>query len=169
MYIFFIKGCLFLDEVKLSEVLSFQKYNRQRKVFIGLGKFTGEIDRNKLGDLAFVLLFQPSCGKWFLTIRSFLGSETSPGTILNKLVVEAIIILKSQNVHVDSVTTDGATWNQSMWKLFEISQSSSSYIHTVVTNISLWFASDFTHLIKHLKSRIIYNKTLKKKKIDITQ
>jgi len=27
-------------------------------------------------------------------------------------------MLENQDIHVDCITTDGATWNRSMWKLF---------------------------------------------------
>ncbi|KAL5239218.1 hypothetical protein ACI65C_006628 [Semiaphis heraclei] len=47
-----------------------------------------------------------------------------------------------------------------MWKLFGISEKSSSCTHPVNPERKLWFASDFPHLIKNLKSRIINSKTL---------
>ncbi|CAH1708738.1 unnamed protein product [Aphis gossypii] len=47
-----------------------------------------------------------------------------------------------------------------MWKLFGISDEKSSCTHPVNPERKLWFASDFPHLIKNLKSRIINSKTL---------
>jgi len=106
------------------------------------------------------LLFQPFCGKWFQTIGAFLGAGAVPETTLEEIIIEAVIMLENQGIHVDCVTTDGATWNRSMWKLFGIDQKSSSCIHPSDSKRQLWFASDFPHLIKNLKSRIINNKVL---------
>lgn len=53
--------------------------------------------------------------------------------------MEALILLENQNIHVDVVTT----WNRSMWKLFGISETSSSCIHPVHPERKLWFASEF--------------------------
>lgn len=153
-------GCLLLDEMKLSESLSFQRSNLQVEGFVDLGKYSTDQDKTRLGDHALVLLYQPFCGKWFQTIGAFVGAGAVPGNILEKIVTEAVILLEQSNFHVDCITTDGATWNRSMWKLFGISEKSSSCIHPTDKGRKLWFASDFPHLIKNLKSRIINNKTV---------
>jgi len=146
--------------MKLSEALSFKKSSLQVEGFVDLGEYSTEKDQDKLGDHALVILFQPFCGKWFQTIGAFLGAGAVPGTTLEKIIIEAVIMLENQGIHVDCVTTDGATWNRSMWKLFGIGQKSSSCIHPSDSKRQLWFASDFPHLIKNLKSRIINNKVL---------
>ncbi|KAL5237829.1 hypothetical protein ACI65C_005239 [Semiaphis heraclei] len=153
-------GCLMLDEMKLSETLNFQRSDLKIKGFVDLGDFTPENDRNKIGDHALVLLFQPFCGKWFQTVGAFLGSGAVSGKLLEKIITEAVILLENQNIHVDVITNDGATWNRSMWKLFGISEKSSSCTHPVNPERKVWFVSDFSHLIKNLKSRIINSKTL---------
>lgn len=71
-----------MDELKLSEVLSFQKSNLQVEGFVDLGKYTSD-DQNKLGDHALVLLYQPFCGKWFQTLGAFLGAGAVPGKVSN--------------------------------------------------------------------------------------
>jgi len=146
--------------MKISEALSFQRSNLKIEGFVNLGDYTSVNDRNKLGDHALVLLFQPFCGKWFQTLGAFLGSGAVSGNILEKLILEAVILLENQSIHVDVVTTDGAAWNRNMWKLFGISDVKSSCTHPVNPERKLWFASDFPHLIKNLKSRIINSKTL---------
>jgi len=153
-------GCLLLDEMKLSEALSFQRSNLHVEGFVDLGKYSTENDKTKLGDHALVLLYQPFCGKWYQTVGAFLSTGAVPGNILEKTIMEAVILLENQNIHVDCITTDGATWNRSMWKLFGISEKSSSCVHPTDGNRKLWFASDFPHLIKNLKSRIINSKSV---------
>jgi len=148
-------GCLLLDEMKLSETLSFQRSILHVEGFVDLGKYSTENDKKKLGDHALVLLYQPFCGKWYQTVGAFLGTGAVPGNILEKIIMEAVILLENQNIRVDCITTDGATRNRNMWKLFGISKKSSSCIHPTDGNRKLWFASDFPHLIRNLKSRII--------------
>lgn len=162
---FYMVGCLIygrlLDEMKLSEALSFKKSSLQVDLGpLDLGKYTSENDHDKLGDHALVVLFQPFRGKWFQTIGTFLRAGTVPGTRLKKIITEAVILLENQGVHVDCITTDGATWNHSMWKLFRISQNSSRCVHPADAIRCLWFASEFPYLINKLKSRIVNNKTL---------
>lgn len=62
---------------------------------MNLGDYTPENDQNKLGDRALVLLFQPYCGKWFQTIGAFLGSEAVSGKVLEKIIMEAVILLEN--------------------------------------------------------------------------
>lgn len=66
------KVCLLLDEVKISEALSFQWFNLKIEGFVNLGDYTSENDKNKFGNHA--LVFQRFCGKWFQTLDVFLGS-----------------------------------------------------------------------------------------------
>lgn len=129
--------CLLIDEMKLSEALSFKKSSLQVEGFVDLGEYTTDKDQNKLGDQALVVLFQPFCGKWFQPIGAFLGAGAVLGTTLEKIIIEAVIILENQGIHVDCITTDGATWNHSMWKLFGIGQNSSSCIHPSDSNRKL--------------------------------
>jgi len=146
--------------MKISEALSFQSSNLKIEGFENLGDYTSVNDRNKLDDHALVLLFQPFCGKWFQTLGAFLGSGAVSGNKLEKCILEAVILLENQSIHVDVVTIDGAAWNRNMWKLFGISDAKSSCTHPVNPKRKLWFVSDFPHLIKNLKSRIINSKTL---------
>lgn len=53
---------------------------------------------------------------------------------------------------MDFITSDGASWNRSMWRRFGISGSStsikSSVPHPVEEGRRLFFISDFPHLMK---------------------
>lgn len=102
--------------------------------FIDLGDNTPESDKNNIGDHALVVFFKPFCGKWFQTVGTFLGSGAVSRKILEKIIMEAVILLENQNIHVGVITVDGATWNRSMWKSFGISEISSSCIHPVKFN-----------------------------------
>lgn len=110
--------------MKLTETLTFQRSDLKIKGFVDLENCTHEIDKNKIDDHALVLLSQPMCGKWFQTVGAFLESGAISGKLLEKIIMEAVILLKNQNIHVDVVTTDGATWNWNMWKLFGDSDKS---------------------------------------------
>jgi len=86
--------------MKISEALSFQRSNLKVKGFVNLGDYTSENDRNKLGDHALVLLFQPFCGRWFQTLGAFLGSGAVSGKILEKMILEAVILLEKIKIYM---------------------------------------------------------------------
>lgn len=85
------------DEIIRSPFISKVKFKYWRFCW---SKYTTEHDQNKLGDHALILFFQPFCGKWFQTIGAFLGSGAVSGKILEQLIIEAVILLKNQNMHV---------------------------------------------------------------------
>lgn len=92
---------------------------------------------------------------------TFLSAGVVVGAILEKLVVEAIILHENSSYYVDFVTTDGATWNRSKWNKFGVSAKITSCIHPVDSNRILWLVSYFPHLIKCLWHRLVTKKLLK--------
>ncbi|KAF0742942.1 Uncharacterized protein FWK35_00022370, partial [Aphis craccivora] len=70
-----------------------------------------------------------------LKIESFVGAFLRSGAVfgkkLEKLFLEAVILLENQNIHVDVVTTNEAAWNRNMWKLYGISDVKSSCTNPV--------------------------------------
>lgn len=128
--------------------------------FVDLGAHTSNKDLTKRGDHALVLMYQPFRGNWVQPIGAFLGAGAVNGKILEKIVLEAIILLENSGYFVDFITTDGATWNRAMWNRFGISESSTSCMHPIDSGRKLWFGSDFPHLIKCLWHRLISRKVL---------
>ncbi|XP_029347780.1 uncharacterized protein LOC115034612 [Acyrthosiphon pisum] len=120
------RGTLLLDEMKLSESVSFNKKTFEINGLTNLGDYTPEHQTNKKGDHALVLMFQPFRGKWVQSLACFLSK--------------------------DVITTDGATWNRSMWSKFGISKENISCTHMHDESRRLWFVSDFPHLIKNMRN-----------------
>ncbi|XP_026821574.1 uncharacterized protein LOC113559980 [Rhopalosiphum maidis] len=73
-------------------------------------------------------MFQPFRGKWVQSLACFISKD---------------------------VTTDGATWNRSMWSKFGISKENISCVHMHDESGRLWFISDFPHLIKNMRNCMV--------------
>ncbi|KAK3910739.1 LOW QUALITY PROTEIN: Transposable element P transposase [Frankliniella fusca] len=138
---------LLLDEMALTEKVSFQGDSLIVHGLVDLGKYTPEADKHKRRDHA-------------LAIGAFLSAGAVKGAVLQKLVLEATILLENAGFHVDCVTTDGATWNRSMWSIFGLSKTENSCQHPVDHTRRLYFASDFPHLMKRLWTRVVNKKRL---------
>ncbi|KAK3923900.1 DNA transposase [Frankliniella fusca] len=118
---------LLLDEMALTEKVSFQGDSLKVHGLVDLGKYTPEADKHKRGDHALVVMFQPFRGQWVQAIGAFLSAGAVKGAVLQKLVLEATILLENAGFHVDCLTTDGATWNRSMWSIFGLSKTENSF------------------------------------------
>lgn len=62
--------------------------------------------------------------------------------------------------YADVVVTDGASWNRTMWKKFGVDEHTCSCKNPVDDTRQLWFASDFPHLIKCFRNRIVQQKIM---------
>lgn len=147
--------------MQLESAGKFQRDTLQFHGFVDLGAHTPQNDMTKRGDHALVVMFQPFRGHWVQAIGAFLGAGAVNGKILEKIILEAIILLENSGYFVDFITTDGATWNRSMWNLFGVSEFATSCKHPVDPIRRLRFGSDFPHTIKCLWHRIITKKVLK--------
>lgn len=171
-FLFLLKGTLIADEMQVGQAVSFDRTSLLFKGFVDLGKYTPKHQANKLGDHALVFLFQPFCGNWVQAIGAFLSVGCASGDILHHLLLEAIVLLENAGYYVDVVTTDGATWNRSMWKQFGLqTNEQNSCLHPcsyhTVNEISkidnnitpparqLYFCSDWSHLIKLLRTLVV--------------
>lgn len=99
-------------------------------------------------------MIQPFKGKWVQTLGCFLSKGSATVTILHQLIIECIILAERAGLIIDRVACDGATWNRSMWDLFGVTADKVSATHVVDSKRSLWFVSNFPHLIKNLRNFI---------------
>lgn len=148
--------------MKLSESLSYDSENLEVFGFTDLGKFTPKNQVKVRGDHALVFLFKPFRGQWVQSLGSFLSRGCATGEILHELVLECTILLENAGFHIDVVTTDGATWNRTMWRRFGLSKFENSCEHPCGLNDKqnprrLYFCSDFSHLLKNLRNFITSN------------
>lgn len=148
-----------IDEMKLSEGISFDRKNLKMFGFTDLGENIPTED-DELGDHGLVFMFQPFQGKFVQSLGAFLSRGCASGAILHKLVLECIVLLENAGFHVDVVTTDGASWNRTMWKKFGLEGETCSCQHPTDDNRRLWFASDFPHLIKCFRNRVVQQQVL---------
>ncbi|KYN18440.1 THAP domain-containing protein 9 [Trachymyrmex cornetzi] len=107
-----------------------------------------------------VFMFQPFQGKWIQTLGCFLSRGCASGAILHKLIIECIALLEDAGFYADVVVTDGASWNRTMWKKFGVDEHTCSCQNPVDDTRQLWFASDFPHLIKCFRNRVVQQKIM---------
>lgn len=150
----FFTGALLLDEMKLSEALAFSKVSLQTIGLVNLGKYTPDSQKTEMGDHALVLMYQPFQGSYYQPLAAFLSKGAASGAVLEKLILEAVLLLEKAQFHVDEVVTDGGPWNRAMWKLFNVNKSKPSCEHPADHSRKLWFTSDFPHLMKTIWSRV---------------
>ena len=68
-------------------------------------------------------------------------------------------MLSAAGFSIDAVTTDGAQWNRRVWKLFGVDEQNLSCVHPCDESAKLWFLSDFPHLIKTFRNKLLEIKT----------
>jgi hypothetical protein len=112
---------LFVDEMALQEGVCFDKSTMQVHGFVDLGTASPPDADRTVGDHALCFIFQPYQGSWFQAIGAFCSKGAAKGPELEKLITEAVILLERHKYFVDSVTTDGGSWNRNMWTQFGIS------------------------------------------------
>lgn len=151
-------GGLVIDEVKLSEHLSVKKAG-VIEGFVDLGKYTSADQQHVPSDHGMVILFVPLVGKWNQIIGCFATRNNMKGRILAQVITEATILAENSGLFVDFITCDGASWNRAMWSIMGIRGSASSVKckvrHPVDHSRSLFFVSDFPHLVKCLRNSLL--------------
>ncbi|XP_015118438.1 uncharacterized protein LOC107042082 [Diachasma alloeum] len=161
------RGVLLIDEMKLSEGVSFDTKTMTFRGFTDLGDYTPENKKNKVGDHALVLMYQPFRGTWVQTIGCFLSQGSANGDTLHKLLIDAIALMENSGFCIDAIVTDGASWNRSMWRLFNIGEHldenksktlRANCQHPMDENRRLWFLSDFPHLVKTFRNWVVKKK-----------
>lgn len=120
--------------------------------------FTGPEHKHQACDHNMVIMFVPFTGRWSQIIGVFATKGNIKGNLLFKMI-EAIILSEKAGLFVDHISCDGAAWNRKMWQLAGVSASSKKVVckteHPVDSKRDLHFVSDFPHLIKCLRNKLL--------------
>lgn len=123
--------------------------------FVNLGEYTPENLKGSAADHALVFMFQPFQGQWVQVLGQFLSKSAVTSEILHKLIIECVILMEKAGFYVDLIVSDGAQWNRGMWRLFGITENECSCEHPFGFGRRLWFISDFPHLLKCFRNKIM--------------
>lgn len=148
-------GTLLIDEMSLSKGVHFNSRTLKMSGFVDFGDHTPDHLKNVRADHALVFMFQPFVGKWVQVLGSFLSHNQVTGDILQKLIVECVILLENAGFHVDVVTSDGASWNRKVWTEMGINEKNITCPHPCNSQRELFMVSDFPHLIKTFRNKIM--------------
>lgn len=141
--------------MKLAPSIKFDKNKLEFIGFTDIGKYTLEEQKDKPGDHALVILYQPFQGSWIQAIGAFLSLNAASGHVLSQIILEAVVSVENSVFFVDCVTTDGASWNRNMWQRFGVTEEKPYCQHMMDDERRLYFVSDFCHLIKNLWQWIV--------------
>jgi len=114
-FFYFVSGALLIDEMKLMEGLKYEKASMKISGFVNMGEHTPEDDKNKMGDHALVLIFQPFKGQWIQTVAAFLTKGAAKGKELFAITLDAVARLEQCGLFIDALVSDGASWNRNVW------------------------------------------------------
>lgn len=145
--------------MSLSSLVTFNKSTLNIDGLVDLGQFTPEHQAHEMADHALVFMYQPFRGPWIQAIGAFLSKGAAPNNVLQKLIIEATLLLENSGFQVHNIVTDGGPWNRGMWNSFGVTNTNFSCEHPVEPSRKLWFMSDLPHLIKTMWTRVIKNKT----------
>lgn len=151
-------GGLLIDEMKLSESLKVTS-SGFIEGFVDLGKYTSLDQSTQTCDHGLVVLYQPFSGNFQQILGVFGSHGNVKADVLAKIIVDATLAAEKSGLFVDFVTTDGASWNRSMWRQFGIKGTSKSIFckvkHPADNSRSLHFLSDFPHLVKCTRNSVV--------------
>ncbi|KAM7304383.1 hypothetical protein ISCGN_014283 [Ixodes scapularis] len=151
-------GGLIIDEMKLSEHLSVTT-GAEIEGFVNLGPYTPDEQKTLPCNHGLVVMFVPLVGAWTQVLGAFGSNENVKGDLLAKIVLEATVLAEKAGLFVDYVTCDAASWNRKMWRMFNVRASLKEVIckiqHPVDSSRFLHFFSDFPHLVKNVRNRLL--------------
>ncbi|KAH9360310.1 hypothetical protein HPB48_018332 [Haemaphysalis longicornis] len=122
---FKLHGGLVLDETKLSEHLPVYT-GGPIECFVKLGPFTSEQDKHNICGHGMAILFVPFVGEWTQMLTAFATMGNIKGTLLTKIMLEAIILVGNSGLIVDFTTWGKATWNRKTWSFMGVCASSTN-------------------------------------------
>ncbi|KAH7985017.1 hypothetical protein HPB49_026647 [Dermacentor silvarum] len=127
--------------------------------FVDLGAYTPKEEKQLPCDHGLVVMFVPLTGSWSQILGTFATRTNIKGELLAKIVLEATILAEKAGLFVNYVTCDAATWNRKMWRIMGVKANSKEVIakrvHTSDDKRSLYFLSDFPHLVKNIRNRLL--------------
>lgn len=151
-------GGLVIDEMKLSEHLSVDTAGKVAG-FVDLGPYTPQEEERLLSDHGLVVMFVPLVGSWTQVLGTFATSTNVKGELLAKIVLEATVLAEKAGLFVDYITCDAASWNRKMWRIMGVKATSKEVVgkrlHPSDSKRFLYFLSDFPHLVKNLRNRLL--------------
>ncbi|KAH8008928.1 hypothetical protein HPB51_007593 [Rhipicephalus microplus] len=152
-------GTLVLDEMKVREMVAFNKSTYKVDGFVDYGD--GH-DSETTADHTSVLMFVPLFHSWVQPIASFATRHAAPGRVLARLVLEAILQLYKHNATVVAVISDGASTNKAMWSCFGIKgklhEPKHRVDHPCVPDQQLYFLCDVPHIINCIRNHLMRHK-----------
>lgn len=151
---------MLVDEMALESRTWFEKHSLEVHGLVDIGGLEDSTEKDKRGNHALVIMFQPFKGQWYQALGAFLSAGAVKSDKLHKLILEATALIEKSGFFVDGVVTDAATWNRTMWDLFGVNVESPSCEHPIDPKRDLRFFSDFPHLIKSLWTRVLEKKKL---------
>ncbi|KAH9371751.1 hypothetical protein HPB48_021032 [Haemaphysalis longicornis] len=151
-------GGLIIDEMKLSEHLSVDTAGKVAG-FVDIGLYTPQEQKHVLADHGLVVMFVPLVGNWTQVLGTFATHSNISGDLLAKIVLEATILAEKAGLFVDYITCDAAGWNRKMWRILGVRANSKEIVakraHPADSKRYLHFLSDFPHLVKNVRSRLL--------------
>lgn len=158
MEVFKRHGGLIVDEMKLSENLSVDARGRIQG-FVDVGSYSQQSDRHLQCDHELDVMYVPLVGDCTQILDVFGTRGNVNGGTLAKILVDAIVLAEDAGLYVDYLTCDAATWNRKMWKSMGIDGTKGSVscraLHPTDDNRSHYFFSDFLHLVKNIRNRLL--------------
>lgn len=151
---------LIFDEVSVRKSLKLDPKTLRYQGVVDFGDDTvGSTEFDQLADHGLVFGFAPLADDYFQPIGCFAAKGATPGVVLAKLIVQAIILLETAGIKVVAMVCDGAKPNRRMWKEFGISgklgSTTCSFENPYDENRQIFVLSDVPHLFKCMRNRLL--------------
>ncbi|XP_043468847.1 uncharacterized protein LOC122502731 isoform X1 [Leptopilina heterotoma] len=160
-------GVLLVDEMGTRKNL---RLDQKKMKILGLTDF-GDEELNKSvkitdkADHGLVLMFHSLMESFSQPIAVFVSKGPVVGTILAKLIIQAICLLEQAGAKVHGVVSDSASANRKFWSIFGVSGDlknvECSFAHPTIENRRIYVFADIVHLIKSMRNRLHDKKTLR--------
>ncbi|KAH6932644.1 hypothetical protein HPB50_008228 [Hyalomma asiaticum] len=156
MDLFKCQRVMVINEMRLSEHLPVDTADKV-SAFVDLRTYTHKEETQLPCDHGLVVMFVPLTGSPIL--GTFATRTNIKGELLAKIVLEATISAEKAGLFVNYVTCDATTWNRKMWRMMGLKANSKEAIakrvHPSDDKRSLYFLSDFPHLVKNIGNRLL--------------
>ena len=146
--------CLTLDEMSLRVGLQFDRSSGCLRGDVTLPGHSGGANH------ALVVMLGGVTTRWKQIVAYHFTGDSVNGTSLKPFILEIIRQAHEIGLHVNSITSDMGSANQSLWKSFGVvvsrfSRTVNKIKHPFADGRWLYFIADAPHVIKNLKSCLI--------------